>query len=40
VLAEKGKPSLDVVVGVADREETAHEQTLGKEDSTYAVFRL
>jgi hypothetical protein len=40
VLAKKGKPDWEVVVGVADGEETAHAQALAEEDSTYAAIRL
>jgi len=36
MLAQKGKPDREVVVGVADGEETAHAQALEKENSTEA----
>jgi len=34
VLADKGKPGFDGVVGVAEGEKIAHARALGKEDST------
>jgi len=36
VLAQKGKPCREVMIGVADGEETAHAQALAEENSTEA----
>jgi hypothetical protein len=39
MLTQKGKPCREVVVGVADGEETAHAQTLAEEHSTWRERR-